>query len=342
MLRGDKLEIFENFEINLQLPKWRKREEAKETAGESMTRRSGFNRRFTEMSDAEEWDGSQNKGFSPSTSIGWEGVSNDIVTTFTFPHTRTISGTTSANTFTVSTQAKPYNIIQRLFSKARSWFKKKQIRKEDPKKQEVVIVENTYTVGEFFKELKLRGQKIKVIADRIKDFEKVLEYVKSTHQKALQERIEATLEIVRAETNLLSLGLKTVILEEMVVFFHKKCTERDRRSLRLDWIKNFARIIPEKLVEMKNRCDQLEIFDNYVILHYDPNNKGSLETKEEIAKKKDPILFGVISGSRNLYYIGDWVDEHCELTLRAFIEEFGSKTVKANDLSTHIKVDDFV
>lgn len=337
MLRGDKLEIFENFEINLQLPKWRKREEAKETEGESMMRRSGTTRRRFEES-SEEWEGA-NSGFSPSVSLDWSGTTNnDITTSFTFPHTKTISGTT----FTVTALVQPDGLIKKAFSKTKSWFKKKAVPKEEPKKQEAVIVENTYTVEEFFKELKLRGQKIKVIADRIKDFEKVLEYVKSTHQKALQERIEATLEIVRAETNLLSLGLKTVILEGMVVFFHKKCTERDRRSLRLDWIKNFARIIPEKLVEMKNRCDQLEIFDNYVILHYDPNNKGSLETKEEIAKKKDPILFGVISGSRNLYYIGDWIDEHCGLTLRAFIEEFGSKTVKANDLSTNIKVDDFV
>jgi hypothetical protein len=39
------------------------------------------------------------------------------------------------------------------------------------------------------------------------------------------------------------------------------------------------------------------------------------DTKEEIARKKDPILFGLIEDRRRLYFVGDWEDEYCNLTL---------------------------
>lgn len=29
----------------------------------------------------------------------------------------------------------------------------------------------------------------------------------------------------------------------------------------------------------------------------------------------------MIRGSRNLYYVADWIDEHCDLTLEKFIKE---------------------
>ena len=49
------------------------------------------------------------------------------------------------------------------------------------------------------------------------------------------------------------------------------------------------------------------------------------ETAREEAKRKDPIIFGVIAGSEKLYYVADWVDEYCDLTLEAFIDAIGIK-----------------
>ena len=40
-------------------------------------------------------------------------------------------------------------------------------------------------------------------------------------------------------------------------------------------------------------------------------------------KKRDPILFGLIKGSRKLYYICDWIDEYCDLTLSQLIDKIG-------------------
>ena len=70
--------------------------------------------------------------------------------------------------------------------------------------------------------------------------------------------------------------------------------------------------------------NELLIFDNYCILHYDPEKKSYAQTieeqKRETQKRRDPILFGLIRGSNKLYYITDWVDEFCDLTLDKFVE----------------------
>ena len=110
--------------------------------------------------------------------------------------------------------------------------------------------------------------------------------------------------------------------------FYKEC----KKGLELTWIRAFIRVIPEKASDRKQEADALKVFDNYVILHYDIDKKAF---KEE---DKDPILFGVISGSRKLYYIADWVDEYCNLTLEQFVDKFGEEAIKANDISVNFKL----
>lgn len=76
-------------------------------------------------------------------------------------------------------------------------------------------------------------------------------------------------------------------------------------------------------------ADKLHVFDNYCILHYDPEKKSYQMTVEEREreriKKNDPILFGILRGSRDLYYIADWIDETCDLTLDKFIKTLDEK-----------------
>jgi hypothetical protein len=101
-----------------------------------------------------------------------------------------------------------------------------------------------------------------------------------------------------------------------------------KRGLRLDWVKNFTRIIPNEVIDTKVKLDELCVFDNYVVMHYDPNNKSWAETQEDINRRRDPILFGVILGSRKLYFVGDWVDDLCDLTLEQIAAELGQQAIK--------------
>ena len=110
-----------------------------------------------------------------------------------------------------------------------------------------------------------------------------------------------------------------VVTEEQMVSFVKNC----EKGIKLDYIKNFTRPLPQTVVDKINKLNELEVFDNYVILYYDPDGKVYKETAREEAKRKDPIIFGVIAGSTKLYYVDDWVDEYCDLTLEKFIDAIG-------------------
>ena len=44
-------------------------------------------------------------------------------------------------------------------------------------------------------------------------------------------------------------------------------------------------------------------------------NDNTAMTNEEIERKRDPILFGVIKDSNKLYYIDEWEDELCNLKI---------------------------
>ena len=127
-------------------------------------------------------------------------------------------------------------------------------------------------------------------------------------------------------------GFNVTISEDNVVKFYK---ESDK-GLRLDWIKNFTRMIPCEVIDAKVKLDNLKIFDNYVVMHYDPDAKSYAMTQQEIEDAKDPILFGVIEGSRKLYFVGDWVDEVCDLTLDALVTELGGDGIDEHQLKVNM------
>lgn len=87
---------------------------------------------------------------------------------------------------------------------------------------------------------------------------------------------------------------------------------------------DIARPIPEEVVDKIGKANELEVFDNYAVLYFDPNGEIYKETEQQRAKRKDPILFGLISGSNKLYYVADWIDEYCDLTLEKFVDTLGT------------------
>ena len=70
-----------------------------------------------------------------------------------------------------------------------------------------------------------------------------------------------------------------------------------------------------------------------MILHYDPNNDATNITEKEKELRKDPILFGVLENSKKLYYVGDWKDEYCNLTLETMFAELGEDILTMNNKS---------
>jgi hypothetical protein len=173
------------------------------------------------------------------------------------------------------------------------------------------LTRSTISMQEFFVHIKNSLEEIEVIQGIAEQYEEQIRRAIHTRQKALQEKLMSELLMHRHQAQLVALGMSYYLSEATLVKFVKLSP----RGLRLDWISNFIRVIPEHVLAKKQRCDDLEIFDNYVVLHYDPEKKSWSETQKEIEARKDPILFGLISGSRRLYPIGDWIDEYCDLSL---------------------------
>lgn len=180
-------------------------------------------------------------------------------------------------------------------------------------------------IDQFFKSVKNGVEELEVIEHRMQGYLAAIAQARANGQTALAEQLEAGVEGVRMETQLVAMKKVKFIEEAQLVEFVKKA----KRGLRLDWMANFTRVIPEHVVKAKQAADDRHVFDNYVVLHFDPKTKAWAETAAEKEKRKDPVLFGVIKGRRRLYFVGDWVDEFCDLTFDQIADALGRDNVGA-------------
>lgn len=174
----------------------------------------------------------------------------------------------------------------------------------------------------FFENIQKAMQGVEIYTDRLNKYDDMVSRCKQTGQTALLEKLSKAKEMVVVESALLASGNKKFISEADVIGFVKLA----KKGVRLDWIKNFCRMIPSGVAKAKSDADLLRVFDNYVIMHYDPQMKSYELTKAEIDHIKDPIVFGVVSGIRKLYYIADWKDDVCDLTLEELNNVLGHET----------------
>ena len=201
-----------------------------------------------------------------------------------------------------------------IFYKIKSLFKKKESEvKEDEKYMDAL---------QFFSLVKASSKEsVATYRDRVSDYLKSIHNAVTVGQTALVEDLLRGLVTNKYESVLFAEGLYYVVNEQQMVSFVKQC----EKGIKLEYVKNFTRPMPQDIVDKIAKINQLEVFDNYVVLYYDPDGKIYKETAREEAKRKDPIIFGVIAGSEKLYYVADWVDEYCDLTLEAFIDAIGVK-----------------
>ena len=243
---------------------------------------------------------------------------------------RTSNGVVISNPLTESVEKKEASFITSLKNNINKFM-------------DVILAKNrenevVFDALKFFSLVKLTSKSsITSYRDRVNDYLKALHNAVSVGQTALMEDLLRGLITNKYESVLYAEGLYYVITEEQMVSYVKQC----EKGLKLDYIKNFNRPLPQDIVNKICKINDLEVFDNYVVLYYDPEGKVYKETAYEEAKRKDPILFGVIAGSNKLYYIADWVDEYCDLTLEKFIDTIGVKKEELHmDYNPHNKTDE--
>lgn len=220
------------------------------------------------------------------------------------------------------------NAITRFFRRLSAKVKRARVERK----------EREFDILEFFSNVKLKAEQTPVYVNRVNKYLSYLQYADKCGQTALREKLMANMVINYLESVLFAAGKFKLLTEEDIIAF----AENSPKALCLDYINNYVRVIPNEVIEKKMEFDELEVFDNYVILHYDfdggSTDMTQEEKKKEVAKAKDPILFGVINGSKKLYYIGDWIDEYCDLTLDKIVEVLGKDTVESKYLTEDVKM----
>jgi hypothetical protein len=229
----------------------------------------------------------------------------------------TTVGTLTMNSNYVSYEVKTNDGDEKNIEK-KSWLKKvfNLFGKKEKKEEEIPAMDAL----KFFSLVKLTSKESAgVYVDRVSKYLTALHNATNIGQTALQEELIRGLITNRYESVLFAEGYYYAITETQMVDFVRQC----EKGIKLSYLKNFNRPIPQNVIDKVAKLNELEVFDNYVVLYYDPDGNIYKETAQEQAKRRDPIIFGLIAGSRKLYYVDDWIDEYCDLTLEAFIDSLG-------------------
>lgn len=194
------------------------------------------------------------------------------------------------------------------------WKKMVNLFKKTKEERDEEKAQKKFDVIKFFSDVHniISSEETNRYINRISEYVEYIGYTETTGQTALKEKLIRNLVINKLESVLYAKGLYKAINESAIVTLAQKAP----KPLTLDYIQNYVKNIPINVIKQKIEADKLEVFDNYAILHYDPDNDSTEMTNEEraeeIRKKRDPILFGLIKGSKKLYFIADWIDETAE------------------------------
>lgn len=145
-------------------------------------------------------------------------------------------------------------------------------------------------------------------------------YNKTGQKKGLRKLIFHIQSIMK-EQQALDKGITKFIYRDDIEEYIEKVA--DKQVVILD-IANYERRIPDEIVEALSKVK--DIFDEFYIVCTDYSGSMSKQIQKE-RREKDPILFGVFLDrdkqaiNERFYYIGDWVDEYCDLTLDKMISE---------------------
>lgn len=88
---------------------------------------------------------------------------------------------------------------------------------------------------------------------------------------------------------------------------------------------------------MLTRAQQRNLFTDYFVLYHPAaEEKKALTTADKI-KAKDPIIFGVLKCQPDIFYfVADWEDEHCDLTLTKLVDDL--KTLEQDYALEEVRV----
>jgi len=183
--------------------------------------------------------------------------------------------------------------------------------------------ENKMSPQEYFDIVKERKQHItdeqlRAIYDNCME---LLNKYKITGQTRGMEKLLFHLNCIEKEREIVAMGINTFVYRDDIEFY---INEVASDVVKIIDIESYEREIPDEIVAVIERVK--DKFDQLYIVFTDYTGKVERQVEKE-RRRKDPILFGTFQNGKTrsvidrFYYLGDWVDEYCDLTLDKMVNE---------------------
>ena len=188
--------------------------------------------------------------------------------------------------------------------------------------------EKTITPYEYFQNMKGKLQTMdderleKVYQNAIYLAER---YNRTGQTKGLR-KLKFHIESIVKEKQILDAGINKFVYRSDIEEYIQDVA--DKQVVILD-LKSYERNLPDEIIEALEKVKDL--FDEFYIVCTDYTGEMARRVQEE-RREKDPILFGAFLDreknaiNERFYYIGDWIDDYCDLTLDKMVAEMEEET----------------
>lgn len=171
----------------------------------------------------------------------------------------------------------------------------------------------------FFKYVKSKFTPLELatIKERIAKLRKLVVSADEMDQQALYEQFSLMLAVAIKESEAVACGYNQWVHNDSIKkFIDKVCVKK----IRFHSLEQFPRTIPDKIRKKIHSVKERGIFDELWVLYTQEPDEKEIKTTKEKIKEKDPILFGRFMFNPDIfYYITDWIDEYCDITLDKFV-----------------------
>ena len=169
---------------------------------------------------------------------------------------------------------------------------------------------------------KIEDENLQVVADNCLV---LLKKTKITGQTSAAKKIVDQYSLIMRELKAASFGFNTIVYKSDIEKFIDKISKNPVKIIELS---NYSREVDDSVMDKLILAKENVLFDEYYVLFTDYSMKETKKVAKE-RRDKDPILFGAFKTQdknnipeERFFYIGDWVDEYCDLTLEEMLTQY--------------------
>ena len=189
---------------------------------------------------------------------------------------------------------------------------------------------------QYFNYLKEKKQTVtdKDLKDLYNGYLLLVEKYSITGQKRVIEKLRFLADNIEKERQVVGLGINSFVYRDDIEDYIDNISKNVVKIIELE---NYPRDIPDNIVQVIAKTK--DIFDKMYVVFTDYTGKAEKEVAKE-RREKDPMLFGTFQKPRTdtrnggvilndrFYFLGDWEDEYCDLTMDKFLQEIGKEKLQ--------------